>query len=62
MLFFMEGLQPHNIFILFLFSMKHSYLLTAKTIQDVNNFLRLLHIMKDLLQAIPCMSEATFGI
>ena len=33
---FLDDLQPQNVFIMFLFSMKHSYLLTAKTIEDVN--------------------------
>ena len=32
---FLEGLQAQNVLIMFLFSMKHSYLLTAKTTQDV---------------------------
>ena len=34
---FCEGLHPQNVFI-FLFSMKHLYLLTVKT-TDVNNYL-----------------------
>ena len=49
LLFFLEGLQPQNILNMFLFSMKHSYLLTAKTTQDVNNSFWLLHGMKELL-------------
>ena len=38
MLFFLEGLQSQNVLNMFLFSMKHSYLLTAKITQGVNNF------------------------
>ena len=33
---FFEGLQPHNVIAMFLFSMKHLYLLTAKITPDVN--------------------------
>ena len=62
LLFFLEGLQPQNILNMFLFSMKHSYLLTAKTTQDVNNFFWFLNEMKELLQAILCMSKTTFGV
>ena len=62
MLFSLEGLQPQNVLIMFLLSMKHSYLLTAKTTQDVNNSFWLIHGMKELLWAILCMSEATFGV
>ena len=62
MLFFLEGLQSENVCILFLFSMTHSYLLTAKTTRDVNNSLTFLHDMKKLLQVILCMSEATIGV
>ena len=36
---FLEGLQAQNVLIMFLFSMKHSYLLTAKTTQDVNFYM-----------------------
>ena len=42
---FLEGLQPQNVLIMFLFSIKHSYLLTAKITQDVNNSLWFLHGM-----------------
>ena len=35
---FLEGLHPQNA-LMFLFSMKHSYVLTAKTTPDVNNSL-----------------------
>ena len=42
--------------------MKHSCLLTVKTAQDVNDSFWFLHGMKELLQAILCMSEATFGV
>ena len=52
---FLEGLQPQNLIIMFLFSMKHPYLLTVKTTQDVNSSLRLLHGMKELLRAILCV-------
>ena len=31
---FFEGLQPPNVLIMFLFSIKHSHLLTTKTTQD----------------------------
>ena len=34
--FFKKSLQPQNVLIMFSFSMKHSYLLTAKIIPDVN--------------------------
>ena len=47
--FFLEGLQPQNVLIMFLFSMKHSYLLTVKTTQVVNNSLVFLHSIKELL-------------
>ena len=33
--FFFEGLQPQNVLIKFLFSMKHSYLLTAKLLMTL---------------------------
>ena len=52
---FLEGLQPQNLIIMFLFSMEHPYLLTVKTIQDVNSSLKLLHVMKELLWAILCV-------
>ena len=48
MLFFFV-LQLQNVLIMFLFFMKHSYLLTAKTTQDVNNSSLFLHGMKELL-------------
>ena len=35
-----EGFQPLNILILFLFSMKHSYLWTAQITPDVNDSLQ----------------------
>ena len=38
MLSLFEGFQPQNVRILILFPTKHSYLLTAKTISDVNNW------------------------
>ena len=38
------------------------YLLTSKTPQDVNNSFWFLHGMNELLYAILCMSEATFGV
>ena len=38
MLFFLEGLHPQSI-LMFLFSMRHSHLLTAKSTPDVNNSL-----------------------
>ena len=59
---FLEGLQPQNSFIMFLFSTKHPYLLTRKTTQDIDNSFWFLHGIKELLQAILCMSEATFGV
>ena len=34
-LFSLEGLQSQNVLITFLFSVEHSYLLTAKTTQEV---------------------------
>ena len=33
---FLEGLQSQNILVMFLFSMKHLNVLTAKVIPDVN--------------------------
>ena len=36
---FVKGLQPQNVLIMFLFSMKHSYLLTAKITPDVINLI-----------------------
>ena len=38
-LFLFEGLQPQNVRIMFLFSMKNSYLLTTKITPDPNNSL-----------------------
>ena len=32
---FLESLQPQNVLIMFLFTIKHSYLLTANTPPDV---------------------------
>ena len=43
MFLFFEGFQPQNVLILFLFSIKHLYLLTAKITPGVNNSLKLLH-------------------
>ena len=37
--FFFEGLQPQDVLIMLLFSMKYSYLLTVKIAPDVNDFL-----------------------
>ena len=37
MFLFFEGFQPQNVLILFLFFMKHSYLLMATVTSDVNN-------------------------
>ena len=37
-------------------------MLTSKTPQDVNNSFWFLHGMNELLYAILCMSEATFGV
>ena len=34
-----KGLQSQNVFIMFLFSIKYSYLLTTKITPDINNFL-----------------------
>ena len=34
-----QDLQPQNVLIMFLFSMKHSYLLTVKIASGVKNFL-----------------------
>ena len=59
---FLEGLQQQNVLIMFLFSIKHSHFLTAKTTQDVNNFIRFLHGMKELLWTILCMSETAIGV
>ena len=36
---FFEAFQPQNVVILFLFSLKHSYLLTMKIIPDLSNYL-----------------------
>ena len=54
---FLECLQAQNVF-MFLFSVKHSYILTAHTPPDVI-ILWFSHGMKELLQAILCMLEAT---
>ena len=42
-----EGLQLQNVFIMFLFSMKHSYLLMVKISPRVNNSFWFLHGMKE---------------
>ena len=36
---FFDSLEPQNVVIMFLFSMKHSYPLTAKIGPNVDNFL-----------------------
>ena len=59
---FLRFTAPANVLITFLFYMKHSHLLTGKTIQEVNNFLRFLHGMNELLWAILHMLEATIGV
>ena len=50
MLSFFKGFQRQNIFIMFLFSMKNSYLLTTKTIPDVNA----------LMQKVPKWSDTLY--
>ena len=56
-----EDLQPQNVLTMFLFSMKHLYVLTMKITPGINIFFWILHGMKELRQAIFCMLEATFG-
>ena len=46
---FFEGLQPQNVLIMFLFSMKHSYLLTAEW----------LHFLKRKTQGIICNNNVS---
>ena len=46
---FFEGLEPQNILIIYLFSMKHSYFLTSKITPDLNNSLLFLHGVNELL-------------
>ena len=38
MFLFFESFQSQNVFILFLFSLKHSYLLVAKITLDINDY------------------------
>ena len=57
---FLEGLQPQNVLIMFLFSMKHSYLLTAKTTQDVIILSGFYMVWATL--TILRMPEATIGV
>ena len=45
---FSEGLQAQNFLIMFLFSMKNSYLFMAKSTPDINNSLWFLHGTKEL--------------
>ena len=47
-----EVLKPRNVFIMFLFTMAHSFSLTMKSTTDVNL----------LCKTILCMSDKTFGI
>ena len=56
---FCEGLQLQNV--MFLFSIKHQYLLTAKT-TDANNSLSFLHGVKELMYAILFVSEEIFAV
>ena len=49
---FFQGLQPQNVLIMSLFSMKPLYLLTAKITPGANNFLQFLHDGKERLQVI----------
>ena len=44
-----EDLQPENVFIISLFSMEHSCVLTVKIIPGVHNSLWFLHGKKELL-------------
>ena len=48
--FFDEALQPQNVLSMFLFPMKHSYLLnlTGKITPELNNFLLFLKAMQEL--------------
>ena len=39
MFLFIQGFHPQNVLILFLFSLKYSYLLTAKITYDINDSL-----------------------
>ena len=64
---FLEYLEPQNVIIMFLFSMKYLYRLMAKITPDVNNSLKFLHGVKELLwpesnAAIFCILDATFGV
>ena len=45
MFLFFEGFQPQNVVILFLFFIKHSYLLGVKITPDVNNSFKLGNIL-----------------
>ena len=56
-----EDLLPQNVLIMFLFFMKHSYLLTAKTTQNVNIFYDVYMVWKSYCRQF-CMSEATFCV
>ena len=45
---FFEGLKLQYVLIIFLFSVKHSYLLTANIVPGVNNFLYFLKAVQEL--------------
>ena len=49
-----------NVFDIFSISMKHSYLLTAKTTPDFDNSHRFINGTRDPLQATISMLDATF--
>ena len=59
-LFFWSCLQPQNVFITFLFSMKYLYLASSKTTPDVNNSLWFLHVVQDLGDSLHV--DAPFGV
>ena len=54
---FFQGFQPQSVLIVFLLSMKHSYLLTAKNTPDVNNSLYFYMVWKELLRVILCILD-----
>ena len=59
--FIFKSFRPHNVVILFLFSLKPFYLLIAKSTPDVNNYplLGILEIKNILIQLLTSMKLYT---
>ena len=58
---FFQAFQTQSVLIVFLLSMKNSYLLTTENTLDVNNFLYFYMVCIKILQAIFCMLIETLA-